>query len=290
MPPAGLLRDWAPPRRAAIDALLQARFHDAWPEQLGVACRYPLETGGKRIRALLTLAVAECLAPDADPRGPRHAAAAVEAIHAYSLVHDDLPALDDDEERRGRPTVHVAFGEAPAILVGDALLTEAFALLADAPLPAEWIVALVGELARAAGHRGMVGGQGADIGMAGPVTDVETLLRLHRGKTGALIAAAARLGAIAVGADDETLARIGTYGEALGLAFQMADDILDEDEDAGDDGPPSYVRLLGRQETSRRAQALADEAIAAVTALPQAVLPRSEVLVTLARFAVARDH
>ncbi len=278
--------DWMTPRAAAVDAFLGARFADAWPPRFRDACRYPLGTGGKRIRPLLTYAAGEALAPDPLPVEALVATgAAVELVHTYSLVHDDLPAMDDDVERRGQPTVHVAFDEATAILAGDALLTEAFAVLAAAPLPAEARVRLVAELATAAGHPGMVGGQAADIGLGGAVTDLDGLLAVHRGKTGAMIRAAVVMGGVAAGGSDDQLATLSDYGDAVGLAFQLADDVLDEDEDAGDDGPPSYVRLLGAEQTRHRARELSDDAVALARRLPAA-----DALVALARFTVERDH
>ena len=250
---------WSDAHRARVDALLVSRFADAWPPQFREACVYPLQTGGKRMRPLLGLAAAQALG-QADHPGALPAASAVELIHAYSLVHDDLPAMDDDDVRRGKPTVHKVYDDATGILVGDALLTEAFSLLADAEVAAETQARLVMELAQAAGHRGMVGGQAADVGLGGPVRDLETLLRLHRGKTGALIRCAVRLGAIVGGATPDQLADRTRYGEAVGLAFQLADDILDEEQDAGEDGPPSVVKLLGVDETRARAHALIEEA------------------------------
>ncbi|RME28867.1 MAG: polyprenyl synthetase family protein, partial [Deltaproteobacteria bacterium] len=202
--PTSYLSAWAPPRIAAVDAFLHGLFADAWPPRFQDACRYPLRTGGKRIRPLLTRAAGEALGADPVPVDALVAAgAAVELIHTYSLVHDDLPAMDDDVERRGHPTVHVAFDEATAILAGDALLTEAFTVLADAPVDAGVRVRMVAALSAAAGHRGMVGGQAADIGLGGAVTDIDGLLAVHRGKTGALIRAAVVLGGLAAGASED---------------------------------------------------------------------------------------
>ena len=275
---------WAAPLRTRVDAWLVSRFDDAWPQRFQHACVYPLQTGGKRMRALLACAAAESVGGEIDD-AVLGAAGAVEMVHGYSLVHDDLPAMDDDDERRGRPTVHRAFDEATGILVGDAMLTVAFRGLARLPTSAERRIRLVDELADASGHVGMIGGQAADVGLGGPVTDLDALLRLHRGKTGALIRAAVRMGAIAAGATELQLAALTTYGSAVGLAFQMADDILDADEDAGDDGPPSYVKLLGVDETHHRAMALRDEAIEALTAVPH---PGR--LEALARYTIERDH
>ncbi|MEQ1506767.1 MAG: polyprenyl synthetase family protein, partial [Myxococcota bacterium] len=233
---------WLAPRLTPLDAALAAATSDAWPDRFLEAVRYPLFTGGKRVRPALVFAAFDAVVPDADPGPAVAAAAAVELVHTYSLVHDDLPAMDDDDVRRGRPTVHKVYGDGPAVLVGDALLTEAFAVLARAPgLPAASRIAMVEALADAAGHRGMIGGQAADIGLGGPVVELEALTRLHAGKTGALIRAAAVLGALAAGAGGPTLDRLAAYGRAIGVAFQLADDVLDADEDA-EGAVPSFVR------------------------------------------------
>ncbi|HHO50219.1 MAG TPA: geranyl transferase [Deltaproteobacteria bacterium] len=273
-----------------MDAFLQARLAQVWAPGFAEPLRYPVFAGGKRVRPALCFAAYDALAkaPDVPARAPDvpapvlPAAAAVELVHSYSLVHDDLPAMDDDDERRGQPTVHVRFGEAVAILVGDALLTEAFAVLAASELSAEQRVAQIAALAGASGHLGMVGGQVADI--AGDDADLECLTRLHRAKTGALITASCTLGGIAAGAGAQALAALEAYGQAVGLAFQLADDVLDAAEDAGEGGPPSFVRLLGLDATRARAAALADEAIEAAQALP-----RPGALVALARFSVERS-
>ncbi|MFZ5477129.1 MAG: polyprenyl synthetase family protein [Myxococcota bacterium] len=248
---------WAGPRLAAFEEALAAQLLDAWPPKLGEACRYPLSTGGKRIRPLLAYAAAEAVAGDWRVATP--AALAIELVHTYSLVHDDLPCMDDDDERRGRPTVHVVYGEGVAVLVGDALLTEAFAVVPPA---------LAGDLARAAGARGMIAGQAMDVGMGGPVADRATLEKLHAAKTGALIRCAVRIGARSAGASDPVLAALDAYARAVGLAFQVWDDVLDADQDAGDTGPPSYVRLLGVDGAGSYARQLADEALAALAHLP----------------------
>lgn len=270
------LAAWSEPRLRLVEARLAACFADAWPERLREACHYPLQTGGKRMRPLLCLAAAEAVGGDAG--AAVDAAAAVELVHTYSLVHDDLPCMDDDQLRRGRPTVHVVYGEALGVLVGDALLTEAFAVLAATAHGPR----LAAELARAAGAGGMIAGQVADI--AGGITELDALVRLHRAKTGALLRAAARMGAICAGADPAALAAVDAYGDALGLAFQVHDDLLDADQDAGDDGPPSFVKLLGAAGTAAAARRYADEALDAVAGLraPQA-------LQALARYTVERS-
>lgn len=273
---------WVEPRRGQIDAYLLSRFGDAIPDVLQTACRYPLGTGGKRMRPLLTFAAHEALGGSTTAH-TLWAGCAVEMVHGYSLVHDDLPAMDNDDERRGKPTTHKVYGDNGAILVGDAMLTDAFGILAQ--LPGALCARLVGELAQAAGHAGMIGGQALDIGMGGMVQDLDTLTQLHRAKTGALIRCAVRFGAHTAAADPTQLAALTQYGEAVGLAFQLADDVLDEEQDAGDDGPPSFVRLLGVTETQRRATALLNEALDAIS-----TLPNPAPLEALARFTVERDH
>jgi geranylgeranyl pyrophosphate synthase len=276
--------DWCAAQTEAVQATLDLRFQDAWPPLFQQAAKHPLGTGGKRIRPLFAFSAAHALGADVS-NGVIAVGAAVELIHTYSLVHDDLPCMDDDDERRGQPATHITYGEAPALLVGDALLTEAFSILANAPLPPTIVVALIAELAKAAGHQGMIGGQAADIGMGGPVDDIQALMRLHRGKTGALILASVRLGGIAVGAKPRELDCLSRYGSAVGLAFQMADDVLDADEDEGDDGPPSYVKLMGIKQTKLKAASLLEEALDAASGLPH-----PEFLVALAHFTVDRDH
>ncbi len=265
------LAAWSRGRLIEVEAALAEVCADAEPG-LREALRYPIQTGGKRIRPLLCLAAAESVA--ADGAAALQPALALELVHTYSLVHDDLPAMDDDNERRGRPTVHVVFGEATAILVGDALLTAAFEHVADSPT-------LVRELARAAGGAGMVGGQYLDI--RGNVDGIDALKHLHRLKTGALLRASVRMGGIVGGASAAELQALTLYGEAVGLAFQIADDVLDADEVADEAGPPSYVRLLGVQGARTEARRLVEEAAAAV-----GQLPRPQVLVALAEFVAAR--
>ena len=286
-----------------VDAAAAPRFLNTWPEAFAAPLRHPLDAGGKRIRPLVVLAMVEAFG-GVDAKHGMHAAIALELVHTYSLVHDDLPAMDDDDERRGQPTVHKAWDEATAILVGDALLTEAFHVLTESELSAEAQVAQVAELSRAAGHLGMVGGQAADVGIGDLPHSLEVLTRLHAGKTGALFEAAAVMGALAAlgthrGADTTgtaplrarlkeaaaTTSSFRRYGAAIGLAFQLADDVLDADEDAHSDGPPSFVKLLGEAETRRRAEALAAEAEAAISHLPQ-----PQRLIDLARAAVHRSH
>ncbi len=275
---------WLDARREALDEHMADLFHEAWPTSFADPLRYPVFGGGKRVRPALCFAAYEAVAEHPDDLAPAlHPAAAVELVHTYSLVHDDLPAMDDDDERRGRPTVHVAWDEATAVLVGDALLTEAFAHLVATPVDPTTRVELVRRLADAAGYRGMIGGQAADVGLDPDLLDADTLTRLHALKTGALLQVSAALGGLVAGASPSDQAALERVGRAVGLAFQLADDLLDADEDAGEGGPPSFVRLLGPDETRRRAQALADEAHRAADDLP-----RPDRLQQLARFVVER--
>jgi len=276
------LTAWMSTRREFLHRFLAPLFAGAWPAELVEALRYPLGTGGKRVRPALCFAAYEATAATPDDLAPvLPAAAALELVHTYSLVHDDLPAMDDDDLRRGRPTVHVAFDPATAILVGDALLTEAFALLARADLPAPVRIALVGTLAEAAGYRGMVGGQAADIGVGGPITELEGTLAVHRGKTGRLLQAAVEAGGIVARATDAQREALAALGADLGLAFQLVDDIMDVDEDTG----PNAARLLGVDATREQAEALVTRAVGAAR-----TLPRPGALVDLARFVVERSH
>lgn len=256
--------------RGWIDAALAdaLRSNDV-PAQLGDAMRHAVLLGGKRFRPLLVLAAAE--AAGADPRIALAPAVGVELIHAYSLVHDDLPCMDDDALRRGQPTVHVAFDEATAVLAGDALQSLAFDVLARASLPADVVVRLVATLAQAAGGAGMCGGQSLDLQATGRSAQVALadLVRLHELKTGALIRASVRLGALCAGADARRLALLDRYARALGLAFQVRDDLLDVEADsaqlgktAGKDAvqdKATFPALLGVDGTRARLAELAIE-------------------------------
>ena len=277
------LAEYIGARRARIDEAL-ARFLPAPPvSPRGVyeAMRYSLDAGGKRLRPILTLAAAETVAGSAAGHAidlALPAACAVELIHTYSLIHDDLPAMDDDSLRRGQPTNHVVYGEGMAILAGDGLLTEAFALLATEPrdpgLAARKIRAIQ-TIAVAAGASGMVGGQAIDLLAVGSSTFDEYSLRdMHARKTGALIRAAAVAGAIMGGGSDEAVAAVEDYGRHLGLAFQIVDDILDVEGDATDlgktagkdakSGKPTYPSTYGLGESRRLAAQRHDDALAAL--------------------------
>ena len=226
----------ADPRFAAWAAALEGHLDralppaDTAPRRLHAAMRHAVLGGGKRMRALLVYAGGTLLqAVEATLHAP---AIAVELIHAYSLVHDDLPAMDDDALRRGKPTTHIAFDEATAILAGDALQTRAFGLLADAPLPATLRVACLQTLAHASGASGMCGGQALDIDATGQQQTLAALTRMHALKTGALIRAAVRMGALCGQAHEPQLAQLDSFADALGLAFQVRDDILDVEGDS----------------------------------------------------------
>ncbi|MBI2962535.1 MAG: polyprenyl synthetase family protein [Deltaproteobacteria bacterium] len=235
-------------RAAEVDAALVELIGEYRPKvepKLLEAMEYSLVSPGKRIRPILVLAAAEAVGAEARPLLPF--ACAAEMVHAYSLVHDDLPAMDDDDLRRGRPTNHKVFGEGIAILAGDGLLTEAFAVMSRdrAAPPVERRLAAIRELAAAAGAEGMVGGQTADVLAEGRAADLPEVESIHRRKTGALLRACVRIGALLGGADAASLERLSRYGETIGLAFQVADDLLDE---IGD------TRATGKQAQRDRAR------------------------------------
>ena len=319
--------------RARVDAALERVLPSppACPAIVSQAMRYSVFAGGKRLRPILTLAAAAAV-EDRNPAGPRHsrqtrsdddsnaaqgfspateaalpAACAIELIHTYSLIHDDLPAMDDDTLRRGRPTLHVVYGDGIAILAGDGLHAEAFALLAREPVSDDpevigrklRVVRLVGE---AAGAGGMVGGQAIDLQAAGQVPghavtlDADGLRVMHALKTGALIRASAVAGAIMAGAGDDTIAAIDTYGGAVGLAFQIVDDILDVEGDpaslgktAGKDAAsakPTYPALFGLD----RSRALAAESLQRAHAVLEGAGITNSFLGGIADWVVARRN
>jgi len=285
--------------RERVNAALERWLPDGSvaPERLGEAMRYAVLGSGKRLRPVLVYATGSAF--DADPYALDPPACAVGLIHAYSLVHDDLPAMDDDELRRGAPTCHRRFDEATAILAGDALQALAFELLtadhfADA-IPREARADMVATLASAAGIRGMAGGQGIDLDACGRSLTCEQVEHMHRFKTGALIEASVVLGALAGGADSARLERLRRYGAAVGLAFQVVDDILDVVGDTATLGKmqgadiernkPTYPAVIGIDESRRHAEALRDEALGAIEDLGDAFEP----LRALAGFVVDRS-
>jgi geranylgeranyl diphosphate synthase type II len=258
--------------------------------------RYSVLGGGKRVRPALCMAAARAMGSDESTAlAP---ACALELIHAYSLVHDDLPAMDDDDLRRGRPTAHIAFDEASAILAGDALQTLAFALLSDAPaLSDRQRVTMISELARASGHQGMVGGQAIDLESVGRQLSVAQLEAMHRHKTGALIEASVRLGALTSETVTECqLSNLTDYASALGLAFQVQDDLLDIEGDTevigkrqGSDAArakPTYPALLGIEGARQHLARLLDEALSALESFDS----EADTLRAMADYVVARSH
>ena len=277
------------------------------PAGLGEAMRYAVLDGGKRLRPLLVLAARQAVvAADGEASASAgfdeaalRAACAVELIHAYSLVHDDMPCMDNDVLRRGKPTVHVQFGQAQALLAGDALQALAFELLAPegTAVPEPVQARLCRLLARAAGAQGMAGGQAIDLAHVGCGMTEDALRHMHRLKTGALLQASVLMGAHCGNAAPAALQALADYGAALGLAFQVVDDILDVTQDsatlgktAGKDaeqGKPTYVSLLGLE----RAQAYARELLVqALAALDAAALPDTRALAALAQMVVNRSH
>ena len=268
----------------------------ATSERLQETMRYSVLGGGKRVRPALCMAAARAMGSDESTAlAP---ACALELIHAYSLVHDDLPAMDDDDLRRGRPTAHIAFDEASAILAGDALQTLAFALLSDAPaLSDRQRVTMISELARASGHQGMVGGQAIDLESVGRQLSVAQLEAMHRHKTGALIEASVRLGALTSETVTECqLSNLTDYASALGLAFQVQDDLLDIEGDTevigkrqGSDAArakPTYPALLGIEGARQHLARLLDEALSALESFDS----EADTLRAMADYVVARSH
>lgn len=292
--PAALLDAW----RARIDLALERSLDPAAGSEprLLAGMRHAVLLGGKRMRPLLTQASGHACGADADALDAP--AVAIELVHAYSLVHDDLPAMDDDALRRGQPTVHVAFDEATAILVGDALQSLAFQVLADAPVSDARRVAMLHELAVAAGARGMCGGQALDLAATGngAAAGLEALERLHALKTGALIRAAVRMGALAAGAGPDLHQRLDTYADALGLAFQIRDDLLDVEGEsdvlgktAGKDAAQdkaTFPALIGLEASRARLAELA----AAMDAALEPLGPRADALRALGELAIHRSH
>ncbi|MEN9559022.1 MAG: hypothetical protein RLZZ502_233 [Pseudomonadota bacterium] len=261
---------WISAQQARIEqALLQTFNHceqHAVRANLLAAMRYAVLGGGKRARALLVYA-SSALNPDTNNELADAAAVAVELIHAYSLVHDDLPCMDDDDMRRGKPSTHKAYGEATAMLAGDALQTLAFEVLANAPAQPQQVLELIRTLACASGHRGMAGGQALDLSLTGEHFDEQVLQNLHACKTGALISAAVKMGCICAGVERPELS---SFAQCLGLAFQVQDDVLDVTSDSGTLGKTAgkdatqnkttYVSLLGLEGAAHKIQQLNAEA------------------------------
>jgi len=285
-------------RRLQVDEALRRYLPEAGdhPKEIHEAVRYSVFAGGKRLRPILVLAAAEAAGGQVEHALPP--AAAIEMIHSYSLIHDDLPAMDDDDFRRGRPTCHKVYGEALAILAGDALLTQAFILLSGEPssLRADAVARLrvINEIAQAAGSRGMVGGQVVDILQEDREVDLATLLYLHTHKTGSLIRACLRVGGIISSAGSEQMEALTRYGDRIGLAFQIVDDILDLEgslealgKRAGSDlrkRKATFPGLLGLEESRQRARSLVREAKHALSVFGD----RGAALGAIADYVVAR--
>lgn len=264
------------------------------PADLHAAMRYSCLAPGKRLRPILCLVSAEALGVESN--SVIDAACAIEMVHCFSLIHDDLPAIDNDDLRRGVPTLHVKYGEALAILAGDALFSLAFEALASSPHPADRVVQAVICLTKASGSNGLVGGEVMDVQSEGKAADAETLEFIHTRKTGALIAASCEIGGLLAGGSTEQVQALKMYGDKIGLAFQIADDVLNETSTpeqlgkaAGSDRErqkATYPSLYGVEESRRRADQAVEDAIDSI----QHAGIESEMLAGLAKFAVERLH
>lgn len=283
--------------RQLIDDALESysQFDDGCPTKLSNAIRYCLLAPGKRIRPLLVLAAAEICGGEIANAVP--AACAVEMIHNYSLIHDDLPAMDDDELRRGRPTCHIQFDEATAILAGDALIPLAFEVIVRDTRPHSVAAECVSVLGRAAGASGLVGGQADDLDLQSSQATLEYLERIHQRKTGALLAVSLEMGSITAQASPQHRQSLRNYGKHLGLAFQIADDLLDfrgsqakmgkRAQKDVDRGKLTFPGLLGEAASEVRAHKAIEEAIEALSPFDQAA---KRPLEQLARFVINRTH
>ena len=288
---------WSATHLGQVESALDRWVLAGAPAGLGEAMRYAVLDGGKRLRPLLVMAAAEAVGGDL--QAALRAACAVELIHAYSLVHDDMPCMDNDVLRRGKPTVHVRFGEAQALLAGDALQALAFELLTPpaTEMPDRIQASLCRLLARAAGHDGMAGGQAIDLASVGHALGEDELRQMHRLKTGALLQGSVMLGAACAEPTDAARQALARYGDAIGLAFQVVDDILDVTADsatlgktAGKDAAqdkPTYVSLMGLDRSRAYAAALFDEAVGALAA---SGLPDTRALRALASMVIQRAH
>lgn len=287
---------WVRERQQDVEHALERWVSEDSPAGLGAVMRYAVLDGGKRLRPLLVLAAAEAVHGDA--AAALRAAVAVELIHAYSLVHDDMPCMDNDVLRRGKPTVHVKYGEAQAMLAGDAMQALAFDVLTpDDGMPPSLMANLVRLLARASGHDGMAGGQAIDLASVGRRLDEASLRDMHRRKTGVLLQASVMMGAACGPADATALRALSDYGSAIGLAFQVVDDVLDVTQEshvlgktAGkdvDQNKPTFVSLLGLDAARKYAQDLRDQAHAA---LARSGLGQAAYLACLADKIVERDN
>ena len=287
---------WVRDRQQDVESALERWVSDESPAGLGEVMRYAVLDGGKRLRPLLVMAAAEAVSGDS--AAALRAAVAVELIHAYSLVHDDMPCMDNDVLRRGKPTVHVKYGEAQAMLAGDAMQALAFEVLTpETGMSPQLMSTLVRLLSRASGHDGMAGGQAIDLASVGRKLDERALRDMHRRKTGVLLQASVMMGAACGPADAVALAALSEYGAAVGLAFQVVDDVLDVTQDsevlgktAGkdvDQNKPTFVSLLGLEAAQKYAHDLRDQAHAA---LARSGLGQAAYLACLADKIVERDN
>ncbi len=284
--------------REAADRALERLLPPATqhPTSIHQAMRHSVFAGGKRLRPILCMEAGRIVASTL-PKGIEDVGAALEMLHTYSLIHDDLPALDNDDLRRGRPTCHKAFGEATAILAGDALQTQAYEVLAQIECPAEARVEIIREIAHGTGTiEGMIGGQVVDLEAEHKKPDLATLEYIHRSKTAALITASVVSGGLYAGANADQIKRLRTYGQSIGLAFQIVDDVLDVTQTseqlgktAGKDTAAektTYPALFGIEESIRKADKLVNQACAQLDVFGT----RSETLKELARFLVERKN
>ena len=287
---------WVHARQEDVEHALESWVPEDSPAGLGSVMRYAVLDGGKRLRPLLVMAAADAVS--GDRASALRAAVAVELIHAYSLVHDDMPCMDNDVLRRGKPTVHVKYGEAQAMLAGDAMQALAFEVLTpDAGVSPALMSTLVRLLARASGHAGMAGGQAIDLASVGRRLDEASLRDMHRRKTGVLLQASVMMGAACGPADPTALAALSEYGAAVGLAFQVVDDVLDVTQDSAvlgktagkdiDQNKPTFVSMLGLEAAQKYAHDLRDQAHAA---LARSGLGQAAYLACLADKIVERDN
>ena len=297
------LSAWMPAQLQRVEQALETWVPPLAPGGLGQAMRYAVLDGGKRLRPMLVLAARHAVAQDDNDsrfeEAALRAACAIELIHAYSLVHDDMPCMDNDVLRRGKPTVHVQFGQARALLAGDALQALAFEILTPAAsaIPDELQGCLCRILSRAAGHAGMAGGQAIDLASVGQRLDEVTLRQMHRLKTGALLEASVALGAACGGVDASARQHLNQYAQAIGIAFQVIDDVLDVPADAptlgktaGKDAAhdkPTFVSLMGLEASRLYADELLQQAL---RALELSGLKHTRLLADLALHVVARKH
>jgi geranylgeranyl pyrophosphate synthase len=292
------LNEWAQQRRARIESALEkalSKQEQPTSKRLEEAMRYSTLDGGKRLRALLVYATGEAFGVDVKDLDA--AACAVEMIHAYSLVHDDMPIMDDDDLRRGKPTCHKAFDDATALLVGDSLQTRAFEILTDSDLTATQQIKMVKVLAKASGVYGMAGGQAIDLESVGKTVDLTHLQTMHELKTGALIRASVALGALAYNnISQQQLDKLDSYAHSIGLAFQVQDDVLDVTADTETLGKaqgadialnkPTYPALMGLEQAKQKAQDLISIAHQQLQSFEQ----DTSVLAKLADFVIERSH